>query len=633
MSITRRDFLKYCFVAAGALGLTGASLVKLKTLIAQKETQLSKFIWLNGAACTGCTISLANTINYISIQDLLVKWEDIESIFPTGKSNGPMDLIFIETLSSAAGARAIDAAFGLLTSGEGFGLCLEGAIQTADNGRFCTIWKVHKEHATLAPGSFVWASADRQLIKVPNDTTESIKVVNEIVLTSNRTTGGIIELHTGSLLKAGSNLANGTWVEKQADRNTLIAESYSFNTDNKINAGGGDISLDITLTGRIELAAGTLLFLSSRISSSSLLLGVADRIALGGVYESAPRLKTGVTRTILEDITLAGTVLIAANSKLITGTVLKTDTWVEDSVDRAAIGGSYDNDNKIQSGNVTLDSTRTFNGRVEALAGSTLLAWDVDKANYLYNSNDQDRTFMDDVLNFAISENCAAVFAVGTCASYGGIPAANGSVTGARGLISTGSISGGYTTVNTQGYWDWLLANCKITQTQWAALMSKTVCVPGCPPHPDWIVGTIIHWLNIGGAPVMDEFHRPSSYYGEYQLSYYQRYLCTDCIWRVNDSTQATNDIDGNAQMSKSGRTIGNSPKLYYYKYDSSYEGCIGILGCKGRRTMADCSYRRWNGDGTTYGGVSWCVQTRAGCHGCTEPRFPDGWGKFFTYK
>ncbi len=159
--------------------------------------------------------------------------------------------------------------------------------------------------------------------------------------------------------------------------------------------------------------------------------------------------------------------------------------------------------------------------------------------------------------------------------------------------------------------------------------MKKTICIPGCPPHPDWIVGTIAYLLAQDEPPfeppLMDKYHRPFEFYGEYQ--------CTNCIWKVNDTTQAPNTIDNNPQTSKSGRTTGNSPMLYKHKYNSTYEGCIGILGCKGRKTKADCSYRYWNGDAKGSRGVSWCVMTRAGCHGCTEPRFPDGWGKFFSYK
>ena len=30
--------------------------------------------------------------------------------------------------------------------------------------------------------------------------------------------------------------------------------------------------------------------------------------------------------------------------------------------------------------------------------------------------------------------------------------------------------------------------------------------------------------------------------------------------------------------------------------------------------------------------GVNWCVGSRGGCHGCTEPAFPDKVGKFYTF-
>jgi hypothetical protein len=133
--------------------------------------------------------------------------------------------------------------------------------------------------------------------------------------------------------------------------------------------------------------------------------------------------------------------------------------------------------------------------------------------------------------------------------------------------------------------------------------------------------------------PVMDKYHRP--------LDYYQEYQCTNCLWKVNDPSRATNSIDNVLPVSKGQAGIGDSPKLFRNKYGGYqndaqyglYEGCIGILGCKGRKTKADCSYRRWNTNTVGGAGVSWCVLTRAGCHGCTEPRFPDGFGKFFSFK
>jgi len=165
--------------------------------------------------------------------------------------------------------------------------------------------------------------------------------------------------------------------------------------------------------------------------------------------------------------------------------------------------------------------------------------------------------------------------------------------------------------------------------------MAKTICVSGCPPHPDWIVGTIVYLLSSAPTyepPPLDKYHRPVDFYGQYQ--------CSNCLWQANkvgkDRTGATMyDIDNQPQAltSKSGATEGNSPRLYKNKYNSNFEGCIGILGCKGRKTKADCSFRRWNSDTLNKPGTGWCVQTRAGCHGCTEPRYPDGWGKFFSYK
>jgi Ni,Fe-hydrogenase I small subunit len=503
MRITRREFMKYCAAAAGALGLTTTDLVKLEKAMASNSTQGgTQVIWLNGAACTGCTVSLANSASLASIQDLLVPWSaavpaieqsDYQTNYNTAQilgavghgvltdtgADGDLDIVFMETLSSAVGSRALNAAKTARSTAP-YVLAIEGAIQTGSNGNFCKI-------------------------------------------------------------------GDGT------DANDLAQA-----------------------------------------------------------------------------------------------------------------------------------------------------------------------TFQQDVIDYATHSNCVAILAVGTCASFGGIPAAKGSVTGARGLISTGSFRGaGYGTVNNQGLWDLLKAtktgfkevsrvsvtlagtgyttaptvvftpvgpgsgatavaslttshgvayisvtshgsgytvaptisiphngtetgtaatataimtdDYALSSDEWTSLMQKTVCVSGCPPHPDWIVGTIVYILTYGNPPLSDKYHRPFDYYGEYQ--------CTNCQWKVNDPSQLgqDNSIDyatnGNKLAKGGAGFLGNSPKLFKSKYDSIYEGCLGVMGCKGRKTKADCSYRRWNADAKGTGGTGWCVQTRAGCHGCTDPRFPDAWGKFFSFK
>jgi len=79
----------------------------------------------------------------------------------------------------------------------------------------------------------------------------------------------------------------------------------------------------------------------------------------------------------------------------------------------------------------------------------------------------------------------------------------------------------------------------------------------------------------------------------------------------------------------------GDSKGLGKYKWNTTNTqglGCLGILGCKGRKTKADCSRRRWNASDAENYGVNWCVGSRGNCHGCTEPTFPDGVGKFYTF-
>ena len=503
MRITRREFIKYCAAAAGALGLTTTDLIKLEkamaTPVADGGTQV---VWINGASCTGCTVSFANTAYFASVQDLLVPWVPAiaaikaanGNVDPTTDlvnagltntgTNGPLDLVFMETLSSSVGHRALNAAKSVLSTSAlhptaKFVLCVEGSIQTGSDGNFCRI-------------------------------------------------------------------GNGT---SASDTDTI--------------------------------------------------------------------------------------------------------------------------------------------------------------------------SFANEVVEYATDANCLAVLAVGTCASFGGIPASKGSVTDARGLISTGKISGGYKKTDTTGFWDYLKGTAEytsvasvtvsnpgvgytgpfaviftggggtgaaatatvtgggvisitvtdggsgytsaptidlsngggtgadataylgitpdtgITTAQWTNLLAKTVCVSGCPPHPDWIVGTIVYLLTYGEPPLTDKWHRPTDFYGEYQ--------CDNCLWQTNQpgisyvtGNSAMVNIDGKLlSATTQGGSIakGNSPKLYKNKYNSIYEGCLGVMGCKGRKTKADCSYRRWNSDTLNDGGISWCVQTRAGCHGCTDPRFPDGWGKFFAFK
>jgi NiFe hydrogenase small subunit HydA len=167
------------------------------------------------------------------------------------------------------------------------------------------------------------------------------------------------------------------------------------------------------------------------------------------------------------------------------------------------------------------------------------------------------------------SRNAAFVLAVGTCAAYGGIPGGRPNPTGARGVADV--VGPGIEVIN----------------------------IPGCPAHPDWIVGTIAHLLACGEAPRLDLHDRPKDYYQHpvhsrcpNRMKYYQRGVF---------ATQ-----------------LGEP-------------GCLSMLGCNGRSADSDCPVRQWNSPAQSECGVSWCIGARTPCQGCTEPDFPDGTSPFYT--
>jgi hydrogenase small subunit len=170
-------------------------------------------------------------------------------------------------------------------------------------------------------------------------------------------------------------------------------------------------------------------------------------------------------------------------------------------------------------------------------------------------------TALDGIRRFA--EKASLVMGVGTCAAYGGMAAGAPNPTRARGL---GVQLAGKTVIN----------------------------IPGCPVHPDWVVGTIAYILANGAAPKLDEHGRPQAFFG--------RKIHGDwCPRKERDKD----------------KTLGG-------------EGCLKELGCKGPDTKSDCPLRQWNSPGQDQYGVNWCIGAGSPCIGCTEPTFPDGMSPFY---
>lgn len=162
----------------------------------------------------------------------------------------------------------------------------------------------------------------------------------------------------------------------------------------------------------------------------------------------------------------------------------------------------------------------------------------------------------------------AAVIAVGACATFGGIPAAPPNPTGAVGVRD---ILPGKTVIN----------------------------IPGCPIHPDDLIGTIAHVL-LFGLPELDELARPVMLFGK------ERYIHDNCERRKYfDEGQFARDF-GDLETGHM---------------------CLYELGCRGPVTTSPCPIRRWNS------GVSWCIGAGAPCIGCFAPEYPGKTGEAFYEK
>lgn len=138
-----------------------------------------------------------------------------------------------------------------------------------------------------------------------------------------------------------------------------------------------------------------------------------------------------------------------------------------------------------------------------------------------------------DYLMLAAKTMSAAV-AVGTCACYGGIPAAEGNLTGAASLKQFFAKHG---------------------------IDKPVIQIPGCPPHPDWFWHTIVHLVRLGMPDLLDGAPR----------LFFDR--------KVHERCPRYHDFQQEVFAEKLGD-----------------KGCLFKLGCLGPDTAADCPVRWWNG-------------------------------------
>jgi hydrogenase small subunit len=134
MQITRREFLALLAYSAavvgcgggGSSGGAGPSATSPSIPTISQGAGGPTVLWLSGAACSGCTVSLANRIapsDPTDVGDLLINH---------------INLAYHATLMGAAGDMAVKNLKDL--SAGPFILAVEGGIPTAFNGKACVLW-------------------------------------------------------------------------------------------------------------------------------------------------------------------------------------------------------------------------------------------------------------------------------------------------------------------------------------------------------------------------------------------------------------------------------------------------------------------------------------------------------------
>ena len=150
----------------------------------------------------------------------------------------------------------------------------------------------------------------------------------------------------------------------------------------------------------------------------------------------------------------------------------------------------------------------------------------------------------------------AAVISFGSCAAWGGVPAADPNPTGATPVYK-------------------ILEGTGI----------PVVNIPGCPPNPYNFLSTVLYYVTFKKLPELDDKLRPKFAYG--------RLIHENCERRPH--------FDAGRFAEK----FGDEGHRKGY--------CLYKLGCKGPETYNNCSTLRFNDVGT------WPVNTGHPCFGCSE--------------
>jgi hydrogenase small subunit len=159
-----------------------------------------------------------------------------------------------------------------------------------------------------------------------------------------------------------------------------------------------------------------------------------------------------------------------------------------------------------------------------------------------------------------MATDAAAVIAIGSCASWGGVPSADPNPTGA---------TPAHEVLKSKG------------------IKTPVVNIPGCPPNPYNFLSTVLYFVTFKKLPELDDQARPKFAYG--------RLIHENCERRPH------------FDAGRFATEFGDESHRKGY--------CLYKLGCKGPETHANCPSILFGDTGAG----TWPVGTGHPCFGCTE--------------
>ncbi|HVP32165.1 MAG TPA: hydrogenase small subunit [Steroidobacteraceae bacterium] len=162
--------------------------------------------------------------------------------------------------------------------------------------------------------------------------------------------------------------------------------------------------------------------------------------------------------------------------------------------------------------------------------------------------------------------NALATVAVGTCASYGGIPAARPNPT--RALSVADAVPG----------------------------VKNLINMSACPANAENITALLVYYLTMKQWPPLDRYRRPLFAYGK----------------SIHDGCERRAHFDAGQYV----EAWGDEAHRHGH--------CLYKMGCKGPATSQNCPNVRWNE------GTNWPIGCGHPCIGCAEPNFWDTMTPFY---